>query len=173
MDCIQNLIGIQHCGQDSDPAPQLYVNSLPGLTLENIDALADDEQQTFIGVWDDVKLRAIEKFKILVKARINKCYRITDKEVINCLVCAQVDLFAVALWYLHGTELMIERTSTDTISRYTTVDLDKAEKLKEEYYAEFVAALNDAVDSMDPKAGDCTEDCIDCRSQVNWRFQTP
>lgn len=184
MDCLNNRIGIKGCGAFTAEAvvgppavpalPILLVNDLPGVTLENIEAMVNDEQQTFIGLWDSVSFRAMKKFDILFKAKLNKCYKITDKVVIECLVCESKELFDVALWYLHGVELMIERTSTDEMSRYTTIDLEKAEKLKEEFYLEFDAALTDAVNSMNPADSPCTVDeCIECNDQVKFVFQTP
>lgn len=141
--------------------------------MQNIDALANEEQQTFIGVWNDIVLRTMKKFEILVKAQINKCYKITDNTVISCLVCEKVELFDVALWYLHGTEVMIERTSSDVMSRYTTIDLEKAESLKQEYYVEFDAALKDAVMSIDPANSDCVEACVTCNTAVRFVEQLP
>jgi hypothetical protein len=185
MNCLVNRIGIKGCGAPSITAsapgvtpvveelPILFINQLPGVTLENIEALADDEQETFIGVWNDVALRTMKKFEILVKAKLNRCYKLTDKTVVECLVCEKKELFDVALWYLHGTELMIERTSTDEMSRFTTIDLEKAEQLKEEFFREFSAALDDAVNSINPADSDCVISCVECNDTVKWVMQTP
>lgn len=177
MECLNGYIGIKGCGAPAVPEEDafsgLYVNSLPGISTSIIDDIADDEQETFIGVWNDVKLRAMQKFYLAVKAELNKCYRITDKEVVECLICADKDSFAVALWYLHGVELMIERTSSTRLNWLTTIDLDKAEKLKAEYYAEFEAALKDAVQSLNPADSDCIDDCLECNDDVRWKMQTP
>lgn len=190
-ECFNNRIGVNGCGApasaaveanpDADPPveaedalPVLFINSLPGITLENMDAIADDEQETFLGVWNDVVLRTMKKFEILAKAQLNKCYKLTDKTVVACLLCENKELFDVALWYLHGCELMIERTSTDVLNRFTTIDLEKAEKLKEEFYAEFAAALQDAVSAINPQESDCIEDgCVECNDTVKWAYQTP
>ena len=172
MDCLNNRIGILGCDAPTTGV-QLYINQLPGISIENISALADDEQKTFLGVWNDVVLRAMKKFEILVKAKLNQCYKITDKTIIACLVCEKVDLFDVALWYLHGAELMIERTSTDTLSQFTTIDLDKAEKLKADFYMEFQAALEDAVQSINPADSDCIDSCLECNGVVKWVTQLP
>lgn len=160
--------------EGEDPVtPQLYINSLPGMSLQKIDALANEEQETFVGVWNDVVLRTMKKFLILVKAQINKCYKITDNTVIECLICEKVELFDVALWYLHGTEVMIEITSSDVMSRYTTIDRDKAESLKQDYFIEFEAALKDAVMSIDPESSDCVESCVQCNTPIRFVEQLP
>lgn len=160
------------CGAPSEGV-QLYINQLPGVTMGNIAALADDEQETFLGVWADIVLRSMKKFEILVKANINKCFKISSKVEVECLVCENADLFDVALWYLHGAEVMIERTSTDELNRFTTIDLEKAERLKEDFYIEFESALNDAVNSMDVTDSDCLKGCLSCNDSVKWVFQTP
>lgn len=183
MQCLANRIGIRGCdapateGSVGPPVvvalPVLFINDLPGISLENISALVNDEQKTFLGLWNNIVLRTMKKFEILVKAKLNQCYKLTDKTVVQCLVCEQKDLFDVCLWYLHGTEVMIERTSSDEMNRYTTIDLDKAEKLKAEYYLEFQGALDDAVQSLNPSESDCVEKCLECNDSVKWVTQIP
>lgn len=176
MECLENYIGISGCGvpeQDPENFSGLTINQLPGISVKVIEDIADEEQETFLGVWSDIQLRAMQKFDLAVKAELNKCYRITDKAVVSCLVCEAKDSFAVALWYLHGVELMIERTSSTRLNWLTTIDLDKAEKLKGEYYAEFQAALADAVSSLNPADSDCVDGCLPCNDNVRWIEQTP
>jgi hypothetical protein len=173
MDCLVDRIGVQGCGSTTGGS-QLTVNSLPGISLEMISALADDEQQTFLGVWRDVALRAVKKFEVFVRQKLNGCYKITDRDAVNCFVCENIELFDVALWYLHGVELMIEVTSTDTMSRFTTIGLEKAEQLKQDFFLEFTASLDDAVNGMDPKASDCFDDaCVECNGQIKFVTQLP
>lgn len=177
MDCLQGFIGILGCGASAPSEEEgafsgLYINQLPGVSLEVIESIADAEQETYLTVWADVEKRALKKFALAVKAQLNKCYRITDSTAVSCLVCATKDSFAVALWYFLGVELMIERTSSTRLNRFTTIDRDQAEKLKSEFYAEFTASLSDAVGSLNP----CDSDCIDCpetNEAVTWREQTP
>jgi hypothetical protein len=177
MDCLRGYIGIQGCGAP-DPSTEesafsgLYINQLPGVNLEVIESIADDEQENFLGVWADVELRGIKKFALAVKAELNKCYRITDSTIVTCLACEAKDTFAVALWYFLGTELMIERTSSTRLNRFTTIDLDQAEKLKAEFYAEFTTALKDAVGSINPCDTDCM-DCVESNSAIKFVEQTP
>lgn len=172
MECLDNIIGIRGCGADESGA-QLFINDLPGVSLQNIDALVDEEDETFLALWSKVSLRAMRKFDLLVKAQLNKCYKITDNTVVSCLICEKKELFYVAMWYLFGTELMIERTSSDTISRFTTIDLDKAEQLKGEFYAEFQSFLSDAIDSINPEDSDCVTSCVECNDSIRFVMQTP
>lgn len=186
MDCLQNRIGILGCdapATEGTPAegyspavaalPILLVNDLPGVSFENFSSLVSGDQETFLELWTKIVLRTMKKFEVLVKRELNKCHRITDNTVISCLVCEKKELFDVALWYLHGVEVMIERTSTDAMNRYTSIDLDKAERLKEEFYAEFQSALSDAVLSMNPEDSDCIDGCVDCNDAIRFVQQTP
>lgn len=171
MDCLDDRIGLR--GSDPAHAGELFVNDLPGISLTNMSALIGDEIADLSTLWRNIKLRALKKFEILVKAKLNQCYKLTDKTVVACLICEKKELFDVALWYLHGTEVMIERTSTDEMSRFTTVDLEKAEQLKADFYAEFQGALNDAVQSITPADSDCVTGCVECKDAVIWVMQTP
>jgi hypothetical protein len=183
MNCLTNRIGItggttsEASGEGVTPIvealPILLVDHLPGISIENINALRDSEQADLLTLWNQVVLRTMKKFEILVKAKLNQCYKLTDKTIVECLICEKKDLFDVALWYLHGVEMMIERTSSDELSRYTSIDLDKAEKLKAEFYDEFESALNDAVQSINPSDSDCTTSCVECNDAVKFVFQTP
>ncbi len=186
MNCLINRIGIRGCDAPSTQAvtaslpgvlpvvvgvealPVLFINDLPGISAENIAAITGDEEETYLALWNTIVLRTMKKFEILVKAKLNQCFRLTDKTVVECLICEKKDLFDVALWYLHGTELMIERTSSDETNRFTTIDFEKAERLKEEFYAEFQGALTDAVKSIDPKDSDCIDGCVECVESVKW-----
>ncbi|MEO9145084.1 MAG: hypothetical protein ABI237_05955 [Ginsengibacter sp.] len=189
--CLNNRIGIAGCDAPSTEAveasapgvtpvvpavealPILLINDLPGCPLLKIDSLTDDERDTYLEVWNSIANRAIQKFMVLVKAEFNKCFQINDKTVLECLICENSDSFDVPLWYLHGTELMIELTSSDNLNRYTTIDLDKAERLKGEFYAEFQSFLSDAVSSIDTLNSDCITTCLEGNDSVRWVYQTP
>lgn len=61
MECLTNYIGIRHCSQE-EPESGLYINNLPGMSTELVDKIANSEQITFLGVWEDVQKRAIGRF---------------------------------------------------------------------------------------------------------------
>lgn len=175
MECLRNYIGIVGCGAPMPPVIEegeepedlfsgLYINQLPGISLRSIEKLADEEQENYLGVWNDVQTRAILKFGIAFRGRMYTSYKVSKVDAITCLVCNNKSNFSVALWYLMGVELMIERTSTDRLNRYTTIDLDKAEKLKADFYTEYQACFNDAVNSLDVMGSDCITGCIECSS---------
>lgn len=173
MTCLQNRIGIRGRGAATTPTPALYINDLNGVSLENIDALVEDEEQTLLKLWDTITKRVMLKFALRVKAKLNECHRITDSTVVECLVCEKPELFDAALWYLHGVEIMIERTSTDEMSRFTTVDYNKAERLKAEYYSEFDDFLSDAIKSINPADSVCVTGCLKCTDPIQWKDSIP
>lgn len=184
MNCLKDFIGYKNATTEvptlpTDPSVAisfsgLYINQLPGVSFEMVQDVSEDEQdQDDMKVWADIQLRGLLKFGLAVKAELNKCLRITDSTVVDCLVCADKDHFAVALWYFLGVELMIERTSSDRLNRYTTIDLEKAERLKADYYAEFQTALSDAVSSLNAADSDCITGCAECNDTTRWVEQTP
>lgn len=75
MNCFDNYIGVLGCNM---PIPEsgLYVNSLPGMPLMSIDMIANPEQINFVGVWNDVRIRAQNRLLSEVTARFAKRYKI-------------------------------------------------------------------------------------------------
>lgn len=64
MDCIKNIIGINHCRY-----PYTYVKDIsqqPGIGIKSLDHLADDEQITFLNVLEDIKQRGIDRLNALL-----------------------------------------------------------------------------------------------------------
>jgi hypothetical protein len=172
MECLKDRIGIMGCDA-VEAGASLYVNQLPGITLYNFSSLTNSDQRTFLDLWNNITLRTMKKFEVFVKSEINKCYKIIDDDVIECLVCEKKEKFDVALWYLHGTEVMIERTSTDELNQYTTIDFEKAEQLKADFYLEFQAALVNAVSCITPNDSDCMTSCVQCNDAVKFVTQLP
>lgn len=80
MNCLIDFIGILGCGQ-SAPDSGLYVNSLPGISLESIDNIANSEQVTYASVWNDVQQRAQARFKTRVLSAFRK--RFTDSVTVS------------------------------------------------------------------------------------------
>lgn len=75
MECLRDYIGVLGCGAKV-PVSGKYLNTLPGVSLESIEKLADDEQKNFIGVWKDVQERALSKFKIEVIQKFSKEFKL-------------------------------------------------------------------------------------------------
>ncbi len=73
LECLKNWILVQGC-TTSTPDSGLFINQLPGIELEMIDSLADEQQVDFNGVYDDVQERAIRRLKTDVNAEFKKRY---------------------------------------------------------------------------------------------------
>lgn len=75
MECLRNYIGVLGCGAPV-PTSGKYLNGLPGISLESIEKLANDEQKNFLGVFKDVQERALSKFQIEVIQKFSKEFRL-------------------------------------------------------------------------------------------------
>lgn len=74
------------------------------------------------------------------------------KFVVSCdlrkFICANINLFKYALWYKTGVELMNERITTDNVTPYITLDIERATQLMEQYSSDYTKALKVAVDPL-------------------------
>ena len=75
MNCLTDYIGLSGCGASS-PASGLFINSLPGISLKSVEQLADAEQKTYIGVWNDVQLRATKRLEMMLNAELSKQHKV-------------------------------------------------------------------------------------------------
>ncbi len=75
MRCLYNYIGLLGCGTEV-PESGLFINTQPGITTESIAATADNEQENYLGVWEDIQQRAILKFNTLVLSRLKSKFKI-------------------------------------------------------------------------------------------------
>lgn len=75
MDCFIDRIGIQGSGQAA-PESALYINSLPQVSMESLDKLADAEQQTYLGAWADIQRRAAKRFELDVVTELATRYHL-------------------------------------------------------------------------------------------------
>lgn len=75
MECLRNYIGLRGCGLP-EPESGFYVNSLPGISLESIDKLADSEQRSYAGVWADIVNRSLTKLETAVTSAFHSKYKL-------------------------------------------------------------------------------------------------
>jgi len=75
MECLRNYIGVQGCNE-APSISGLYINQLSGISLRMMDFIADDDQENFVGVWNDVQDRALKRFATDVRAMFQKRYRL-------------------------------------------------------------------------------------------------
>ena len=173
MDCFIDYIGINACGSTASLSG-LYINQLPGVTFKMIDSIVDVEQQTFLGMWKDIQERALRKFSKDYTAKFTKKYVgfCCDSEACDPdkIICDNIKLFEDAWLYCLGTELMIERMYSSRMNRYTTIDKQQAEELKDFFTVEYEKSLNYAIKYI-PKA--IIENCFECRSSIDYVEKLP
>lgn len=156
LDCFIDLVGINICEGQEKPAGG-YLNSLPGISLQSIDKIADSEQITFKGVWDDVQESALQQFRIDVLDEIKKCYQLNRDCDYDAMICENVDGLALAWRYMLGVWLMVYRLNSDRVNRFTTIDREQATELRDFYQLKYEQALKQGVNLMDT-----TSCCLDC-----------
>ena len=168
MQCFIDHIGLLYCtrGVYDTPASGVYLNSLPGISIENIDKIADSEQVTYLGVWDDVQKFALAKFRLDLLTEIGKCYDITGDCDYDQLICDNIDDLTTAWLYLLGVSLMIFRLNSDRVNRWTTIGRDEAKDLRDMYQIEYEKTLKQGVLLMDTEG--CCLKCSPNPNTVTW-----
>lgn len=166
MSCLDNYIGLLICGNETSDSGQ-YLNSLPGISLESIDKIADSEQVTYAGVWRDVQTEAWNRFYIDVINELTKCYQLQPYCDYEELICINKAKLITAWKYLLGNQLMQFRLYTTRINRFTTVDLKQAAELSMHYQVEYEKSLALAAKIMDVSSCDCMQ-CGGNPETVTW-----
>lgn len=142
----------------------LYLNTLPNINIVSVNKIADEDQQdpdpntNFKKVMSDIETRAINRFRTQFIIELNKCYKISKKEIAECLILENKHLLAVALQYLMGVEMMIERTTSSRINKYTTIDKITAQRSQIDFEERFYTELHVAVLGIDIENSDCFDD---------------
>lgn len=165
--CLIGYIGIRVCDTDEVPESGQWINSLPGISLESVDKIADKEQITYKGVWTDVQTEAANRFYTDVVNELSKCYKLQPYCDYENLICVNKQLLITAWKYLLGNQLMLFRLYTTRLNRFTTVDKKVAEELKDFYQVEYEKSLALAAKLMDVSSCECM-DCGGNTEVVTW-----
>lgn len=166
MSCLDTYIGLRICGGETSESG-LFINSLPGISLESIAASADAEQITYAGVWKDVLAEAYTRLYTDFVNELLKCFTLQPYCDYDAIICANKAKLAQAWKYLLGNQLMVFRIYTDRLNRFTTVDLGKAKELRDFYDGEYREALQMAAQIADTSECDCM-DCGGNPQTVTW-----
>lgn len=86
----------------------------------------------------------------------------------DAVVCQNKVLFARPWWYLCGIELLTEQLYSSKLNQFTTVNLQRAKELREEYQVEYMKALEQIAGGFKLSC-DC---CIECSGGVQLRETT-
>lgn len=166
MDCLTGYIGLRVCGNETSDSGQ-WINSLPGISLESIDKIADSEQITYKGVWDDVEAEAYNRFYVDAVNELTKCYQLQPYCDYENLICENKAKLIMPWKYLLGSTLMQFRLYTTRLNRFTTVDLKQAAELKDHYDVEYEKALSLAAGIMNVSSCECMQ-CSGNPETVTW-----
>jgi hypothetical protein len=152
---MKGYIGLS--AQASGAESGLYADALPGISMENLAKIGQTADGDPASVFDACEDRAIRTFISAFAAALNEHYCISDMEVMDCLIESNKPKIALALWYFVGYELMIERTASDRLNRFTTLDLKKAKELHNFFNERAQIEVSNAVKSIDPVRSGCVE----------------
>lgn len=166
MDCLIDYIGLKVCGNETSGSGQ-FINSLPGISLESVDKIADSEQITYKAVWDDAQAEAWNRFYTDVVNELSKCYQLQPYCDYETLICENKAKLITAWKYLLGNQLMLFRLYTTRLNRFTTVDYNKAIELRDFYAVEYEKALPLAAKIMNVSSCECMQ-CGGNPEYVQW-----
>lgn len=167
MECLIDYIGLQSCANDQVPDSGLYINTLPGISLESIDKIADGEQVTYKGVWLDTQKEAAVRFKIDFIEKLNACFTINRFCNYEDMICQNIDVLTNTWRYLLGNQLMLYRLYSSRLNKFTTVDRKQAEELKDYYQSEYLKSLEQAIKLIDVSSC-CYTECGNNPERVVW-----
>jgi hypothetical protein len=168
MECLFDYIGFLNCASEAEPPSGMYINTLPGISLESVDKIANTEQVTYRQVWIDAQNEAAIRFKVDFIAELNKCFTISRKCDYEDMICDNIEYLTVAWRYLLGNQLMLYAITSKRLNRFTTIDKKQAEELAAHYQVEYERALAQAVKIVDI-SGCCEQECTNNPTHV-WQL---
>ena len=155
---LDELKGYIGClSNDPVKAPSgLYVDSLPDISVQVLEDIArgiEEANET----WSRIEERGILKFRTLFIAEVNKCHKVSDISLCECLILSNKEVLATSLWYLLGAEVMLTRKASSRINA-ATIDRSKSKELRAYFEDQFEKELSTAVASIDIHASECFPD---------------
>ena len=168
LECLSDYIGLSYCetGVYDAPVSGIFLNALPGLSIESIDKIAIAEQQTYLKVFQDVQASAIPDFRSDVIAEIMKCYAIDCECDFDKLICDNINLLTQSFKYKLAIWVLIYRINTTRVNRFTTIDLQAARDLRTFYELEYKKMLSQEVLCID--VSECKLCCGGNPEVVSW-----
>lgn len=169
--CLKDYVGLISCAE-AEPGSGLFINNLPGISNELLQAITDYESETYKATWDQIQQEAILLFRSSLLAELNKCYQINQMQTVECIACEHKDLLALALWYLLGSTIMNTALKSWNNTRYSTIDRQAVEEIRDEYRVAFEKELANAVQGIDVEKSDCLnteKTCLQQNGRVHYR----
>lgn len=109
MECLKNYIGIKGCG-NTKPLSGMYINQLAGITLENIEKIADKEQVTFMGVWNDIQARSWIRLEKDLRRSLRNKYKLKSISS-NGFINPNIDVVNIEAASAHYKGVVIDISS--------------------------------------------------------------
>lgn len=152
LDELKGYIGLLSSGS-VEAESGLYIDALPDISLQVLEDITTNEVDG-ADTWSRIENRGILKFRTLFIAEVNKCHKVTDIAICECLILSNKEILATALWYLLGAEVMLTRRASSRIN-WATIDRNKPKELREYFEAQFQKELSTAVASIDIHQSEC------------------
>ena len=155
-------------GESAAPSG-LYVDALPDISLQVLEDIIHEDRYD---AWEKIEDRTLLKLRTLFIAEVNKCHKIADIKICECLIASNKEILATALWYLLGAEVMLTRQTSSRINM-ATIDRNKPKELRAYFEEQFKQELATAVTSIDIHASECIPagECVPASDVIT--FQTP
>lgn len=168
LDCFIDHIGLFYCdaGAYDQPASGIYLNQLPGISIEGMQHIADSDQESYLVLWAEIQKAAANEFIIEVKNMIRQCHSLNRECDYDELICANVDELTLAWQYKLAVVLCYYRLFSDRVNFWTTVTRDEAAQLRDFYIEKYGVALNQSVLLMDTSG--CCMECGGNPRIVTW-----
>jgi hypothetical protein len=77
MNCLSNYIGLRGCGNTTSLSG-LYINDLPGISLKQIVSLTNEEEATYLDMWNMIQRRSESRFSLDVREAMTKHYKLNS-----------------------------------------------------------------------------------------------
>jgi len=168
---LYGLIGLSN--KLSEVESGLYLDNLPDISLTLLENLTDKSDNEIETLFTKIEDRAIKKFRTLFINAINKCHKIHDIAICECLIESNYEVFGISLWYLLGAELMFERYNSSRLNKYTTIDRTKAKDLNTSLMELFTDELTVAVNSIDVNDNECSDEIAEENDLVSTAYVIP
>lgn len=153
LDELKGYIGLISGGSRVAPSG-LYIDALPDISLQILEDITESKDGSGFETWSTIEDRGILKFRTLFIAEVNKCHKVTNIKICECLITSNKEVLATALWYLLGAEVMLTRRASSRINA-ATIDRNKPKELREYFESQFQKELSTSVASIDIHASEC------------------
>lgn len=170
LDELKGYIGLTSGGSQK-AGSGLYVDALPDISLQLLEDITTHEEDG-CETWSTIENRSILKFRTLFISEVNKCHKITDIEVCECLILSNKEVLSTALWYLLGAEVMLTRRASSRINA-ATIDRNKPKELRAYFEDQFQKELSTAVASIDIHSSECFPEEEQPEPRQLITFETP